>query len=39
MAETGIWIGLLSGLTFSAVFLYLRFLYLTNKMINKIHKL
>jgi MATE family multidrug resistance protein len=39
MAETGIWIGLLSGLTFSAVFLYWRFLYLTNKMINKIHKL
>ncbi len=39
MAETGIWIGLLCGLLFSAVFLYLRFLYLTNKMINKIHKL
>ena len=38
MAETGIWIGLLCGLLFSSVFLYWRFLYLTNKMINKIHK-
>ena len=35
MAETGIWIGLLCGLLFSSVFLYWRFLYLTNKMINK----
>ena len=35
MAESGIWIGLLSGLTFSSLFLYLRFLYLTNKMIKK----
>ena len=35
MAESGIWIGLLSGLTFSSIFLYLRFLYLTNKMIKK----
>ena len=38
MAETGIWIGLLCGLLFSSVFLYWRFLYLTNKMINKIYK-
>ena len=35
MAETGIWIGLLCGLLFSSVFLYWRFLYLTNNMINK----
>ena len=35
MAETGIWIGLLCGLLFSSVFLYWRFLYLTNKMIKK----
>ena len=32
--ETGIWVGLLCGLLFSAVFLYLRFNFLTNKMIN-----
>ena len=32
--ETGIWMGLLSGLLFSAVFLYLRFNFLTNKKIN-----
>ena len=38
MAESGIWIGLLSGLTFSSLFLYLRFLYLTNKMIKRHHK-
>ena len=38
MAESGIWIGLLSGLTFSSLFLYLRFLYLTNKMIKRQHK-
>ena len=30
----GIWIGLLSGLTVAAIFLYLRFNYLTNKMIK-----
>lgn len=29
----GIWIGLLAGLTAAAIFLYLRFNYLTNKMI------
>ena len=38
MAESGIWIGLLSGLTFSSLFLYLRFLYLTNKMIKRNYK-
>ena len=32
--ETGIWMGLLCGLLFSAVFLYLRFNFLTNKKIN-----
>ena len=32
--ENGIWIGLLFGLLFSSVFLYLRFNYLTNKKIN-----
>ncbi len=31
----GIWIGLLVGLTVSAVLLYLRFNYLTNKLIDK----
>ena len=38
MAESGIWIGLLSGLTFSSLFLYLRFLNLTNKMIKRHYK-
>ena len=32
--ETGIWMGLLFGLLFSSLFLYLRFNYLTNKKIN-----
>ncbi len=31
---TGIWIGLLAGLTVAAVLLYIRFNYLTNKMIT-----
>lgn len=31
----GIWIGLLMGLTVSAILLYLRFNYLTNKLIDK----
>jgi len=31
--STGIWIGLLSGLTASALMLYLRFRYLTNRLI------
>ena len=34
LQEIGIWIGLLCGLLFSAVFLYLRFNYLAN---SKIH--
>lgn len=32
--STGIWIGLLSGLTASAVLLYIRFIYLTKKLIQ-----
>ncbi|MDR7210747.1 MATE family efflux transporter [Flavobacterium piscis] len=31
----GVWIGLLAGLTSAAVFLYIRFHYLTKKLINK----
>lgn len=34
LKATGIWIGLLAGLTAAAIFLYLRFNYLTNKMIS-----
>jgi len=34
LAATGIWIGLLAGLTAAALFLYLRFNYLTNRLIN-----
>ena len=34
LKEIGIWIGLLCGLLFSAVFLYLRFNYLTNRKIQ-----
>ena len=33
LAATGIWIGLLSGLTASAILLFIRFQYLTNKLI------
>ncbi|PCJ98340.1 MAG: MATE family efflux transporter [Flavobacteriaceae bacterium] len=33
--STGIWIGLLVGLTASAIMLYIRFNYLTKKLINK----
>jgi MATE family multidrug resistance protein len=33
LKATGIWIGLLAGLTAAALFLYLRFNYLTNKLI------
>lgn len=33
--STGIWIGLLLGLTASAVMLYIRFNYLTNRLISK----
>ncbi|BDW93190.1 MATE family efflux transporter [Flagellimonas marinaquae] len=35
LESTGIWIGLLSGLTASAVMLYLRFNFLTKKYINQ----
>lgn len=35
LGSQGIWIGLLSGLTVSAALLYLRFTYLTNKLIEK----
>lgn len=31
--STGIWIGLLAGLTSSGIFLFIRFNHLTNKMI------
>jgi MATE family multidrug resistance protein len=30
----GVWIGLLAGLTSAAIFLYIRFHYLTKKLIN-----
>ena len=33
LATDGIWLGLLTGLTFSALFLVFRFQYLTNKLI------
>lgn len=32
MGATGVWIGLLAGLSFAAVFLYIRFHYLTKKL-------
>ena len=35
LKATGIWIGLLAGLTAAALFLYLRFNYLTRQYINK----
>ena len=35
LGSQGIWIGLLAGLTVSAVLLYLRFNYLSNKLIEK----
>lgn len=34
LASTGIWVGLLAGLTASAIMLYLRFNYLTKKLIR-----
>lgn len=37
LKATGIWIGLLAGLTAAALFLYLRFNYLTNKLIYTSH--
>lgn len=36
LGATGIWIGLLSGLTASAILLYIRFNYLTKKLISKL---
>jgi MATE family multidrug resistance protein len=33
--STGIWIGLLAGLTASAIMLYIRFNYLTKKLISQ----
>ena len=35
LQAVGIWLGLLAGLTAAAIFLYLRFNYLTKKLINK----
>lgn len=35
LEAAGIWIGLLAGLTSAAIFLYLRFNYLTKKLINQ----
>ena len=37
LKATGIWIGLLAGLTFAALFLYLRFAYLTKQLVRKHH--
>jgi len=37
LKATGIWIGLLAGLTAAAIFLYLRFNYLTNQLISTSH--
>ena len=34
MGATGVWIGLLAGLSFAAFFLYIRFHYLTKKLAN-----
>jgi MATE family multidrug resistance protein len=35
LKATGIWIGLLAGLTVAAIFLYIRFNYLTKKLVHK----
>jgi PiT family inorganic phosphate transporter len=35
LKAVGVWIGLLAGLTFAALFLYLRFNYLTNRLNRK----
>ncbi len=35
LKATGIWIGLLAGLTAAAIFLYIRFNYMTKKLINQ----
>ena len=37
LKSTGIWIGLLAGLTASGVLLFLRFNYLTKKLITQNH--
>jgi len=37
LKATGVWIGLLAGLTAAALFLYLRFHYLTKNYLNKTH--
>ena len=37
MKSSGIWMGLLIGLTASAIMLYLRFNYLTKKRIRQVH--
>lgn len=34
LGAVGVWIGLLAGLTFAAIFLYIRFHYLTKKLIH-----
>jgi MATE family multidrug resistance protein len=34
LGAVGVWIGLLAGLTFAAIFLYIRFHYLTKKLIQ-----
>jgi MATE family multidrug resistance protein len=35
LKATGIWIGLLAGLTVAAIFLYIRFNYLTKKLVQE----
>jgi MATE family multidrug resistance protein len=35
LKATGVWIGLLAGLTAAALFLYLRFHYLTKKLLKQ----
>jgi MATE family multidrug resistance protein len=34
LKAVGVWIGLLAGLSFAAIFLYIRFHFLTKKLIN-----
>jgi len=36
MASQGIWYGLLAGLSASAVLLYIRFIYLSRKLIHQV---
>jgi MATE family multidrug resistance protein len=35
LGAVGVWLGLLAGLTAAAIFLYLRFHYLTKKLVNQ----